>query len=148
MKSVAHTASEDRILDPMIGLARCTKQDRIVIAGSKALELMLQLQHRGFLRTAATANCGHAAGQYDVALVDWRRRTAKSLEPTIEWIIRDLRPNGKLIVWVDPQKQTANLSLRALLERRGCAIESDTVHDCGCGLAARLLESTPLKKAA
>ncbi|SDT37724.1 hypothetical protein [Bradyrhizobium canariense] len=148
MKSVAHAVSGDRILDPMIDLARCTKQDRIVIAGSKAIELMLELQRRGFLEVAATANCGRAAGQYDVAMVDWRRRTTNSLEPTIEWLLHYLRPGGMLIVWVDPQKQTANLKLRSALERLGCVIESGTVHDCGCGLAARLLETNPLKKAA
>jgi hypothetical protein len=59
----------DRIIEPMIALAGCSKQHRIVVAGSKGVELMLELHRRGYARAAATANCGHPAGQYDVALV-------------------------------------------------------------------------------
>jgi hypothetical protein len=33
----------DRIVEPMIALAGCSKQHRIVVAGSKAVELMLEL---------------------------------------------------------------------------------------------------------
>jgi hypothetical protein len=65
-------ATGDRIIEPMIALAGCSTQHRIVIAGSNSIEMMLDLQRRGYLRVAATANCGHPAGQYDVALVDWR----------------------------------------------------------------------------
>jgi hypothetical protein len=64
----------------MIALADCSQQHRIVVTGSKAVELMLELHRRGYTRTAATANCSHPAGQYGVALVDWRRRTFESLE--------------------------------------------------------------------
>ena len=73
------TSAGDRIIEPMIALAGCSKQHRIVVAGSKAVELMLELHRRGYARAAAMANCGHPAGQYDVALVDWRRRTFKTL---------------------------------------------------------------------
>src|ERR1700681_1569416 len=51
----------DRIVEPMIALAGCSKQHRIVVAGSKAVELMLELHRRGYTRAAATANCGHPA---------------------------------------------------------------------------------------
>jgi hypothetical protein len=60
----------DRIIEPMIALAGCSKQHRIVVAGSRGVELMLELHRRGYARAAATANCGHPAGQYDVVLVD------------------------------------------------------------------------------
>ena len=72
-------ATGDRIIDPMIALAGCSKQHRIVVAGSKSMEMMLELQRRGYLRAAATGNCGRPAGQYDVALVDWRRRPLRTL---------------------------------------------------------------------
>lgn len=45
---------------------------------------MLELHRRGYVRAAATANCGLPAGQYDVALVDWRRRTFKTLEIALD----------------------------------------------------------------
>lgn len=73
--SSLHVAAGDRIIEPMIALAGCSTQHRIIVAGSKSMELMLQLHRRGFPRAAATGNCGRPAGQYDVALVDWRRRT-------------------------------------------------------------------------
>jgi hypothetical protein len=55
------TPAGDRIVEPMIALARCSKQHRIVVAGSRGVELMLELQRRGYVRTAATANCGQPA---------------------------------------------------------------------------------------
>ena len=77
----------------MVALAGCSKQHRIVVAGARAVELMLELQHRGYVRAAATANCGHPAGQYDVALVDWRRRTFKTLEVALDWLVDLLSSN-------------------------------------------------------
>lgn len=94
----------DRIIEPMIALASCSKQHQIVVAGSKAVELMLELHRRGYARAAATANCGRPAGQYDVALVDWRRRTFKALEAALDWLVGFLGPAGVLVVWVDPKR--------------------------------------------
>ncbi len=148
MNSMAHEITGDRIISPMIDLSACAKTDRILIVGSKALEFMLDMQRRGFERTAASANCGRAAGQYDVAMVDWRRRTISSLDPTLKWLLGYLRPAGKLVVWVDAQKEIVNENMRAMLERRGFAVESGTNHDCGRGVSARLLETRPLKQAA
>jgi hypothetical protein len=132
----------------MIALASCSKQHRIVVAGSKGVELMLDLHRRGYVRTAATANCGHPAGQYDVALVDWRRRTFKSLEVALDWLVGFLRPAGVVVVWVDPQKATANETLRFSLERRGFVIEAGAVHECGCAVSARRREMNPVREAA
>jgi hypothetical protein len=146
--SSPQVATGDRIIDPMIALACCSKQHRIVVAGSKGVELMLELQRRGYVRTAATANCGHPAGQYDVALVDWRRRTFKSLEVALDWLVGFLTPSGVLVVWVDPQKATANDALRLSLERRGFVVEGGTVHDCGCAVSARRRQLNPVRKAA
>ena len=141
-------AAGDRIIDPMIALAGCLTQHRIIVAGSKSIEQMLELQHRGYVRAAATANCGRPAGQYDVALVDWRRRTLNALETTLDWLVNFLRPGAVLVVWVDAQKPAANQSLRAALERRGFAIEQGAVHECGCAVSARLQQSYPLQEAA
>jgi hypothetical protein len=81
--SVSQVASGDRIIDPMIVLAGCSMQSRIIVAGSKSTELMIELHRRGYLRAVATANCDRPAGQYEVALVDWRRRTPRELEATL-----------------------------------------------------------------
>jgi hypothetical protein len=138
----------DRIVDPMIALADCSTQQRIVVAGSKSIELMLELHRRGYMRAVATGNCGRPAGQYDVALVDWRRRTLRALETTLDWLMNFLSTRGVLVVWVDAQKPAANQSLRTSLERRGLVIEQGIVHECGCALSARRLQTYPVQKAA
>jgi hypothetical protein len=138
----------DRIIEPMIALACCSKQHRIVVAGSKGVELTLELHRRGYVRAAATANCGHPAGQYEVALVDWRRRTFKTLEIALDWLVEFLSPAGVLVVWFDPQKPTATQTLRLSLERRGFVIEGGTVNECGCAVSARRREMNPVREAA
>src|ERR1700738_4687843 len=142
------TPAGDRIMEPMIALASCSKQHRIVVAGSKSVELMLELHDRGYVRAAATANCGHPAGQYDVALVDWRRRTFKALEAAPDWLVEFLSPAGALVVWVDPQKPSANETLRLSLEGRGFVVADGTVHECGCAVLARRREINPVRQAA
>lgn len=138
----------DRIIDPMIALAGCSTQQRILLAGSKSMEMMMELQRRGYLRAAATGNCGRPAGQYDVALVDWRRRPLRTLDATLDWIAGFLGPTGTLAVWVDAQKPAVNQSLRALLEARGFTVVQGTVHECGTALSARRQQTYPLQKAA
>ena len=132
----------------MIALAGCSTQQRIVVAGSKSMELMLEMQRRGFSRAAATGNCGRPAGQYDVALVDWRRRTLLALEPTLDWLTNFLSARAVLVVWVDAQKEAASQGLRASLERRGFVVEQGIVHQCGSALSARRSQAYPMQLAA
>ena len=146
--SFLQVTAGDRIIEPMIALAGCSTQHRIIVAGSKSMELMLELHRRGFPRAAATGNCGRPAGQYDVALVDWRRRTLGTLEATLHWLMNFLGDSAVLVVWVDAQKPAANQSLRALLEKRGFVVEESMVHECGCALSARRSQIHPLQKAA
>jgi hypothetical protein len=141
-------ATGDRIIDPMIALAGCSTQQRIVVAGSKSMELMLELHRRDYLLAAASGNCGRAAGQYEVALVDWRRRTLHALETTLDWLMNFLSARAVLVVWVDAQKPGANQSLRASLEKRGFVIEQGAVHECGCALSARRSQNYPVQTAA
>ena len=146
--SSTQLATGDRIIDPMIALAGCSTGQRIVVAGSKSMELMLELHRRGYSQAAAAGNCGRPSGQYDVALVDWRRRTLHALEPTMDWLMNFLSPRAVLVVWVDAQKPAANDSLRASVTKRGFVIVRGTVHDCGCGLLARRSQTYPVEKAA
>jgi hypothetical protein len=146
--SSLQVATGDRIIEPMIALAGCSTQQRIIVAGSKSMELMLELHRRGYPRAAATGNCGRSAGQYDVALVDWRRRTLRELEATLDWLMNFLGDRAVLVVWVDAQKPAASQSLRASLEKRGFVVEQGMVHECGCALSARRSQIHPLQKAA
>jgi len=132
----------------MIALARCGKQQRILVAGSKCIELTFELERRGFTHVAATANCGRPARQYDVALVDWRRRTLMALETTLDWLAGFLNPKGAVVIWADPQKPAARAALQAALERRGFVVEDGMVHQDGFAIVARQREAQPLSQAA
>jgi hypothetical protein len=138
--------TSDRILEAMIGVARCSKQQRIIVAGSKSIELTSELYRRGFIDVASTANCGRAAGQYDVALVDWRQRTFQALETTLDWLVGFLSLGGLLVVWIDPQKPAVRQGLYAGLERRGFLIEDRAVHEFGSAVS-RQREERPMPKA-
>jgi hypothetical protein len=138
----------DPIIDPMIALARCSPLQRIVVAGTKSVELMLELHRCGYVRTSATANCGRPAGQYDVALVDWRQRAFRALESRLDWVADFLAPAGVLVVWVDSQKPAAVQSLRSALGRRGFIVEAEAVRDYGFAMSARRKELSPIAKAA
>jgi hypothetical protein len=141
-------ATGDRIIDPMIALAGCSTLHRILVAGSKSMEMTMELQRRGYPRVAASGNCGQPAGQYDVALVDWRRRPLRTLETALDWLVNFISPVGTLVVWVDAQKPAANQSLRDLIEAHGFVVMQGAVHDCGSALAARRQQTYPLQKAA
>jgi hypothetical protein len=146
--SSLQAAAGDRIVEPMIALAGCTTRHRILVVGSKSMELMFELQRRGYLRAAAAGNCGRAAGQYEVALVDWRRRPLREFETTLDWLMNFLGARAVLVVWVDAQKSSVNQGLRASLQSRGFVVEQGIVHQCGCAVAARKSQAHPLQQAA
>ena len=148
MTSPRRTSAGDRIIEPMIALAGCSQQHRIVVAGLKAVELMLELHRRGYLRAAATANSGRANAQYDVVLIDWRHRTFTELELGLDRLVEFLAPAGVLVVWVPPQKPAATQKLRLALERRGFVIEAGVAHECGHAFSARRRERNPMREAA
>jgi hypothetical protein len=139
---------DHRVVEPMIALARCTPLHRIIVAGAKSIELVFELQRRGFARAASTANCGRPAGQYDAALIDWRRRTFRDLQQMLDWVVDFIAPAGVLVVWVDPQKPVAMEALRTALMRRGLFVESATVRVDGYAVSARRSETRPISKAA
>ena len=142
------TPSSERIIEPMLGLARCSKHHRIIVAGSKRSELMFDLHRRGYGRVATTTTCGLPDGQYDVALVDWRQHSIKALETTLDWLVHFLTPSGVLVAWLDPQERAGNRTLRAMLEEHGLVVEAGTVRDHGSAVAARRCDPYPVSKAA
>jgi hypothetical protein len=138
----------ERIIEPMLALARSSKLQRILVAGSKSAELMFELHRRGYVRVATTANCGLPAGQYDVALVDWRQRSIKALETTLDWLVDFLSPTGVVVVWVDPQDPAGNRKLRRALEAHGLTVEAGTIREHGCAVSAQRRDMKPLPRAA
>jgi hypothetical protein len=138
----------EHIIEPMLALARCSKLQRIIVAGSKSAELMFELHRRGHVRVATTANCGLPAGQYDVALVDWRQRSIKALETTLDWLVDFLSPAGVVVVWVDPQEPAGNRKLRRVLEAHGLVVEAGTIHAHGSAVSAQRRDDKRFSKAA
>jgi len=139
--------SSERIIEPMLALARCSKHHRIIVAGSQRSELMFELHRRGYGRVATTTTCGLPDGRYDVALVDWRQHSIKALETTLDWLVHFLTPSGVLVAWLDPQERAGNRKLRAILEEHGFVVEAGTVRDHGSAVAARRCDPYPLSKA-
>lgn len=142
------TPAGERIIEPMLALARCSKLQRIIVAGSCSAELMFELHRRGYIRVATTANCGLPAGQYDVALVDWRQCSIKALETTLDWLVDFLSPAGVLVVWVDPQERAGNRKLRLALEGHGFLVEAGTIRGHGSAVCAQRCDLRPLRKVA
>jgi hypothetical protein len=136
----------ERIIEPMIELARCSKHNRIIVAGAKSATLMFELHRRGYVRVATTASCGLPVGQYDVALVDWRERSIKALDTTLDWMVDFLSPAGVLVVWIDPQKPAGNRKLRALLEKQGLVVEAGMVREHGSAVSAQRAGIKPISR--
>jgi hypothetical protein len=138
----------EHIIEPMLALTRCSKLQRIIVAGSQSAELMFELHRRGHVRVATTSTCGLPAGQYDVALVDWRQRSLKALETTLDWLVDFLSPAGVVVVWVDPQEPAGNRELRRALEAHGLIVEAGTIREHGCAVSAQRRDSRPFSKVA
>jgi hypothetical protein len=76
----------DRIIDPMIELAGCSTHQRIVVAGSKSMELMLELHRRGYLLAAAAGNCGRPTASTTLRLwIGGDARFTHSSRPSTGW---------------------------------------------------------------
>ena len=68
MKPIRITAAGERIVEPIIALAHCSKLARIIVTGANSAEAVIDLHRLGYARAATTLNCGLPAGQYDVVV--------------------------------------------------------------------------------
>jgi hypothetical protein len=134
------TAAGQRILEPIISLARCSKLARIIVTGAKNAEVAVNLHRLGYRRATTTTDCGLPAGQYDVALLDGRQCSIKAIETTLDWLVDFVTTTGVLIVWLDPNQGAASTRLRAVLDSHGFCIEARTLRDQGAAVAARRSE--------
>ena len=126
-----------RIVDTMIELARCSTDDRIILAGSKEPDRIFDLRSRGYDRVATTATCKLSRGQYDVAFVEWRQHSIKALETTLDWLVHFLSPRGVLVIWIDTAPGHRNL--RSTIEQLGFRVEVGTRCETGFAISARRL---------
>ncbi|WP_162136807.1 hypothetical protein [Bradyrhizobium japonicum] len=145
---MSNSGVSDRIIDPMMAIANCSTRQRIVVVGAKSMELMMELHRRGYLLAAAAGNCGLPAGQYEVALVDWRKRALHAIDATVDWLDDFLSRRAVLVIWLDAQKAAAKEALRAAVTKRGFVVLQGAEHPCGSVLLARRSEAIPLRQAA
>jgi hypothetical protein len=75
---------------------------------------------------ASVAKCGHPAKHYHLALVDWRRRTFRRLEATLNWLVDFLCEEGVLIVLTNPQKAHTRANIDAALEKRRLSLRTQS----------------------
>jgi hypothetical protein len=148
MRQIKSTPADERIIDAMIDLARCSKRQRILVGGSKAPHRLFDLNRRGFNRVATTSICGLPCGQYDAALVEWQASSIKALESTLDWLVHFLAPEGVLAIWVEPCAHADHRKLVSALERLGFLVEAGTRCENGLALSARRRELSDIAKAA
>jgi hypothetical protein len=137
-----------QVIEPMIQLACCSKSHRIIVAGSKGRELMLELHRRGYNRVATTATCGLPRGQCDVAMIDWRLPPITALERTLGWLVHFLAPAAVLVVWLDSSEPSRNRKLGSMLEKLGFMIEAGTRCEQGLVVSARRRDAARMNLAA
>jgi hypothetical protein len=126
-----------RITEAMIGLTGRSRSHRIIVAGPKGRELMLELHRRGYTRVETTGTCGLPRGQCQIALLDGRVQSAKAIETTLYWLIHFLAPASALVIGLDSGDGTSNRKLRSMLERAGFQIEVGTRCEDGTAFLAR-----------
>ena len=137
MKSPNQSARADLKTETMIGLARCSALDRIILAGSQSPHRMFELHRHGFIRVATTASCGLPRGQYNVALIDWQLPSIKALAATLDWLVHFLGPEGVLVIALDTREGRDSHKLRPVLAKLGFRVEAGTRCECGVAISAR-----------
>jgi len=133
--SIPH--GSDKIIGTMIELARCSRDHRIILAGSKESGRIFELRDRGYPRVVTTATCKLSRGRYDVAFVEWRQHSIKALETTLDWLVHFLSPTGVLVVWADVAR--GHRELRSAIERVGLRVETGALCENGFVISARRL---------
>ena len=140
MKTPNPRPSVDFKIETLVELARCSKLDRIILAGSCAPHRMFELHRRGFVRVATTACCGLPRGQYDAALVEWQLASIKALAATLEWLVHFLGPAGVLVIAFDTREYPDRGKLRSMLARLGFRVEAGTRCGHSIAISARRLD--------
>src|SRR5262244_123746 len=119
MSPIRITAAGERIVEPIIALAHCSKLARIIVTGADSAEAVIDLHRLGYARATTTSNCGLPAGQYDVVLLDGRQRSIKAFVTTQTWGADVRRRPDQLSVLLVPLEPSAGPPQLSVLARRG-----------------------------
>ena len=137
MNNPNSTRSGDGIIEMMIELAGCSKFHRIILSGPKAAQCMFELYRRGYGRLATTTTCGLPRGQYDVALVDSPRYSARALKTTLEWLVHFLAPTSVLVICIGSHEAEEHRKVGSTIRSLGFRVEAGTRFGEGIIVSAR-----------
>lgn len=138
-----------RIAKNLVILARVSPNARVLVAGPLSAVVFRELYRRRCARVVATAaRGGWAAKQYDVAIVPWYRAPLDGLDVTLKWLVRSIRKQGAVAIWVGRDEDTTGRKLRTMLDRVGLHIEVGTFCENGFAVVARRHEIVSLAIAA
>jgi hypothetical protein len=88
-----------------------------------------------YVYVATTASSAVGVGEYNVALMDWRERSIKTLGSTLHWLLRSLDQDGVVVVWVDSSDPFAG-TIQSVLRKCGLTVEAGAVRDNGTVVSA------------
>jgi hypothetical protein len=95
-----HSVSDQaQVLDTMIGLTRLSLLQRVIVAGSRGMDLHLGLRRRGFLRVARISTSWIPRRQHAIALLADRNATA--IEEVLDEISPYLAANATVAILID-----------------------------------------------
>ncbi len=139
--------SDQRIAQNLVELARISRDDRVLVAGSLRAAVIVELHRNACACAAVTAFHGSLRGLYDAALVPWHRNSIESLDVTLGWLVQFIRNQGIVAVWIGRDEDAAR-KLRLMLKRLGFRIEAGTTFENGLAVVARRRESNSFAIAA
>jgi hypothetical protein len=136
------------ISEAMIGLTGCSRSRRIIVAGARGRELMLELHRRGYTRVETTGTCGLPRGQCQAALLDGQLQSVKAIETTLCWLVHFLASGSVLVIGVGSGESASGRKLRSMLEGLAFQIEVETRCEDGAAFMARRRDAVEINVAA
>jgi hypothetical protein len=145
--AVDRAKSDQRIAQNLVALARISRDDRVLVAGSLKAAVLVELHRNACACAAVTAFRGSLQGYYDAALVPWHRNSIKGLDVTLGWLVQFIRNQGVVAIWIGRDEDAAR-KLRLMLKRLSFRIEAGTTFENGLAVVARRRESNSFAIAA
>jgi hypothetical protein len=117
------TATQEQVVDTMIGLTRLSGLQRAIAAGRGSLEMFLALRRRGFMRISTTMTCRTPKAQHAVGLISGQN-SLQAIEAALAEISQFLSASAAIAVLIDSRESGSSLRIRERLEQMGFRIEA------------------------
>jgi hypothetical protein len=128
-------ASQEQVVDTMIGLTRLSSLQRAIVAGSDSMELYLALRRRGFIRVATPATCRIPRGQHAIGLIAGQDSPG-AIEAALTEISPFLCTHAAVAMLIDSREGGSSLRIRTRLQQMGFQIEAGVRCQQGLVLSA------------